>query len=279
MKFPSDKTLSFPLPVKRDLSPAYILSLIIALLMAAVSSGGLLFSATLYPTDELLESYRVNDVINLLIGLPILLGSLCLTRHSKLTGLLCWPGALLYILYNYIAYLFGIPFGLINISYLALVLLSAYAIFDLLKNIDKRSVQEKLAGAVPVNISGWVLTLFGIAFFFRAASAIVNAGLNREMVSLSEIGLAIADMIISIVWVAGGFSLLRRFPLGYTSGLGLLFTASTLFAGLILLLFLRPILTAALPALVDIIVVLVMGLIFFIPFGLFLRGVRSKENM
>ena len=265
------------LPVKSDLTFAYVLSLVGAILMAAVSLGGLLYPSTFYPTDELLQSFVANDVVNLFVGLPILLGSMWLTRRGKLVGLLFWPGALLYVLYNYIPYIFGIPFSLPTFAYLALVLLSTYSILDLLKSIDKKSVQEQLSEGVPVRTAGWVLVVFGVLFTFRAIGMIAEASTNQTMLPISEIS-AFADIAISILWIAGGVLLLRRSSLGYVSGLGLLFVGSMLFIGLIMFLLLQPVLTDAPFVLVDIIVVFIMGLICFIPFGLFVRGVVSTEK-
>ncbi|MBN2003676.1 MAG: hypothetical protein JXA21_10000 [Anaerolineae bacterium] len=70
-------------------------------------------------------------------------------RRSKLLGLLFWPGALFYVTYNYIAYAVAIPPTWQFVLYLALVGLSAYAIFRLLKSID---------GTIPVRFGGGVLT-------------------------------------------------------------------------------------------------------------------------
>jgi hypothetical protein len=276
MKYPSEKISSEAWPATRDLTPDYALSLIFILLMTVASVGGLLYPSTLYPTDELRQSFVANDVVNLFIGLPILLGSMWLTWRGKLVGLLFWPGALLYVLYNYIAYLFGIPVSLITGAYLALVLLSAYLLFDLLKNIDRKSVQAQLAGAVPAKAAGWVLVVFGVMFIFRAIGMIAQAGTHQRLLPISEIGVLIADLILSTVWIAGGASLLRRMPLGYVSGLGLLFAGSMLFIGLIVVLLLQPVLTDAPFDLAGVIVVFGMGLICFIPFGLFVRGVASK---
>jgi hypothetical protein len=60
-------------------------------------------------------------------------------------------------------------------------------------------------------------------------------------------------------------------------GTGLLFQASMLFIGLIAILLLLPLLTAAPFLPLDTIVVFVMGLVCFVPFALFLRGVASKD--
>ena len=265
-----------PVPVTRNLNLAYALSLLTGLLMAGVSLGGLLYPGSLYPTGELQSTYVPNDVVNLFIGLPVLLASMWLTRRGSLVGLLFWPGALLYVLYNYIAYLFGMPFSTVSFVYLAIILLSAYILFDLLRSIDQQAVQERLSGAVPVKFAGWVLVLFGVFFFFRAVAMFVQPLTQQTTLPVSEVGVLIADLVLSIFWFAGGFLLLRRMPLGYVTGQGLLFSGSMLFIGLIIFLLLQPVLTGAAFQLVDVLVVLVMGMICFIPFFLFLRGTLSK---
>lgn len=69
---------------------------------------------------------------------------------------------------------------------------------------------------------------------------LVNASNDQTMIPASELGTLLADMILSLFWIAGGILLLRRMPLGYASGLGLLFAICMLFVGLILLLLLQP---------------------------------------
>jgi hypothetical protein len=76
----------------------------------------------------------------------------------------------------------------------------------------------------------------------------------------------------------GGLLLLRRKALGYVVGLGLLFTASTLFIGLLIYFILQPFLSDVYFAWVDFLVVLGMSLICFVPFGLFVRAVRLSTS-
>jgi len=264
--------------LNEKLMPAFALSLVIALLMAGVSLVGLLFQSRIYLIYELHNAFIANDFVNLCIGLPVLLGSMWMTRRGNLAGLLLWPGALLYILYNYIAYVIGMPLSWISLIYLALVLLSGYVIFDLLRNIDKNAILERLAGAVPVKTSGWILVILGSLFILRAIGMIAQASINQITLPMSEIGVLIADMVLSAIWIAGGILLMLRKPLGYASGLGLLFAGSMLFIALIIFLLLRPLLTEAPFALTDVIVVLLMGMSCFIPFILFLRGVLLRIN-
>jgi hypothetical protein len=266
------------LPVTRSPLLPYLLSLVSAILMATASLGGLLWPSTFYPTEALLQSFFANDVVNLFVGLPILLGSLWLTKRGKLVGLLFWPGALLFILYTYIAYIVGVPFSLFTPVYVGLVLLSTYCFLNLLQIINKNSVQAQLSAGVPVRAAGLVLVGFGALFTFRAIGMIAVASINQTALPFSEIGVLIADLVISILFIIGGTLLLRRRPLGYVSGLGLLFVASMLFISLIMVLLLQPVLTNAPFVLVDIIVVSIMGLICFIPFGFFVREAVSKEK-
>ena len=262
--------------LKENYKLAFILSLVIGLLMAFASLAGLLFQRSVYPTYELRDAFIANEVINLVIGLPILLASLWLARNGKLAGLLLWPGALLYILYNYIAFLIGMPFGWLSFVYLALVLLSVYVMFDLLRAIDKDSVQQQLSGVVPAKLTGWVLLVMGSLFILRALSIIVQSSMDQITLPMAEVGVLIADIFLSTLWIAGGVLLLLRQPLGYVSGLGLIFSGSMLFIALMVFLVLRPVLTDVSFAPTDMIVVLSMGMICFIPFYMYLCGVLAK---
>jgi hypothetical protein len=263
------------LPIKRDLSPAYQLSLAVAFLVAMVSLVGLLFPQVLYPSDELRQAFVPNDVINLLIGLPILLGSMALARRGSLMGLLFWPGALLYSLYNYIAYAVAMPLTVQFVAYLALVILCVSTIFFLVTNIDALVIQERLGGAVAERFGGGVLVGLGILFFIMRAGVIAQA-LTGQGQNKAEAAVAIADLFIMPALVIGGALLWQRKPFGYVSGAGLLFQASMLFIGLLAIFILQPFLTTVPFPLVDFGVVFAMGLICFIPFGLFLRGILKS---
>jgi len=95
---------------------------------------------------------------------------------------------------------------------------------------------------------------------------LVEAAAQQVMLPLTEIGVLLADVAVSVLWIACG---------------GLLFGASMLFVCLIAFLLLQPTLTTELFVPIDVIVVFIMGCVCFIPTGLFIRGVISgnkKEN-
>jgi hypothetical protein len=266
------------LPIRGNLTLAYAVSLLIAALMAIASVAGLLYQTLFYPTDELLQSFVPNDVVNLLIGLPILLGSMWLARRGKLIGLLFWPGALFYVFYTYIVYVLSMPLNVAFLLFLTLLTLSAYTTIGLVASIDGNAVQHRLAGAVPERVGGAVIAGFGVLFFVRVIGVLVNALISQTPVAATELALHVTDFIIAPALVIGGVLLWRREALGYVTGLGLLFQSSMLFIGLIFILLIRPFITEAQFVLIDVLVVFVMGLVCFIPFALFVRGAASRDD-
>lgn len=265
-------------PVTGRLSLIYAVSLLIAVLMAGASLAGLLFPNTVYPTADLYQAFVPNEIVNLIIGLPILLGALWLARRGRLVGLLFWPGALFFVMYNYLIYSFAGPAHWLYVVYLALVALSAYTLPVLLASLDAGTIQRRLARRVPEKLAGGVLVGLGVLFMLRAGGLLAAALISYSPLPATEVALNTTDLLITPAWIITGILLWRRAPFGYLLGLGTLFSASMLFIGLMVWFFLQPVLTAAALAWTDILVVFVMGLVCFIPFILFLRGALNPES-
>jgi hypothetical protein len=259
------------LPVKSIMAPVYRLSILVALLLTVSSLTGLLFSSFVYPTEDLRRAFLANDVVNLLIGLPVLLGSLWLARRGRLIGLLFLSGALLYVTYNSIAYAVAMPLTLSFLMNLTLVILSAYTILRLLSSVDAPAVSERLKGKVAERFCGGALTGFSILIIALAVSELSSAD-----GSWAEQSVRIADLLIAPFWLVGGVLLWRKKTIGYVTGLGLLFQSSMLFIALLVFFILQSFMSDIPFPLEDFVVIAVMSLICLIPFSLFLRGAISK---
>ena len=256
----------------------YVASLIVAIITAAASIIGLLYQTTIYPTEELRQAFVANDLVNLVIGLPILLGSMWLARRGRLVGLLFWPGALFFVFYNAIAYVFALPPNVAFLLNLLLLVVSGYTMIAVIATVDVQAIGHRLTGVVPERMAAGVLLVLGILFAFRTIGILVEALLNQTPVIITERALHVADLMIAPAWVIGGCLLWRRRALGYVTGVGLLFQASMLFVGVIAVLLVQPLLTTAPLRAGDILVLAIMGLVCFIPFALFVRGVVSREK-
>ncbi|CAG0986549.1 hypothetical protein ANRL3_02483 [Anaerolineae bacterium] len=104
------------------------------------------------------------------------------------------PGALFYVVYNYGTYVIAMPINLMSLAYLVLVVLSAYAMIQVLTSIDAKAVQQQLVGAVPDKFGGGVL-VFGILFLFQAIGVLFNSLSN--LAPSSKLAVAVADLVIT----------------------------------------------------------------------------------
>lgn len=275
----SEPSPSNRLPITRSLTLACIISLIIALIMTVASIVGIFFRDIIYPSVEQSESFVPNDILNLGLGLPILLGSIWLARRGNLIGLLCWPGALFYVLYNYTAYLLGIPFNELFLLYLFLVMLSAYTIIAMVASIDEAAVRHQLSGRVPIRTAGGILLGITLGVFIYQIVAIVTALINQNPVDRMELAQWIDDLVVvSPPLFITGFLMLQRKALGYVAAMGLLLLCSMLFIGLVPVMVIQALLKNAPVDVIGILVVLVSGMICFIPLSLFIRGAAKCEK-
>lgn len=274
IKSPSDR-----LPVTRDLTLAYMLSLVVALIMAVASVVGLLYRTIIYPADELLLAFAPNDVLNLVVGLPILLGSMWLARRGQVIGLLCWPGALFYVLYNYVIYVVSVPFDVLFLPYLVLVTLSAYTIIGLVASIDGEAIRQRLGDIAPAKTSGGILVGLAILIIMRQIALIVTALTSQSPVGTLELAAWIDDFTVACpALLVGGFLLWRREALGYVVGAGLLLQYGVLAIGLIPIMVFQALVTATPIDVAGIVVLLVMGAVCFAPFAFFVRGAASDRS-
>lgn len=85
----------------------------------------------------LLPGFLGQDVFNLLVGVPLLLGSLWFARRGSLVGLLFLPGTLFYALY-----LTGAPFSVLFLVYVSLVTPSAFSSIGIVSSIDGEEVRR-----------------------------------------------------------------------------------------------------------------------------------------
>jgi hypothetical protein len=216
---------SASLPIERDLTLAYRLSLVVAALMALVSVAGLIWgSEGLYGvgSPSVLVS-RGGDAANLIL-VPILLGSMWLARRGSMIGLLLWPGALFYALYAYAIYLLGAPFTVLVFAYLALVVLSASTLIGIVASLDGEEVRHRLAGAPVRNVGGALVAIALLAYAGLTATALgmlANPSTENGMRPQWVIDCALGTPVLLL----GGTLLWRRSSLGYVVGPGLLFVS------------------------------------------------------
>jgi hypothetical protein len=261
--------------LQRSLGLAYIGSIVVAVLMTIASLAGLVDWNRTYPGVDaaLLPLFVGQDALNLVVGLPILFGSMWLARRGALIGLLLWPGALFYVLYDYGYYVLGAPFNAFFLLYIALMTLSAYAMIGIVVSIDSAVVHARLAERVPARLVGGFIA--GLAVLFTALwSAIsVSAFASGAQLDLVPRVVTIMDLTIQLpALFIGGVLLMRRHALGYVVAAGLLLQAAAYLIGLSVITVLTETLTQVPVDVVAVAPGLVIGAIGLVFIGMFVRG-------
>lgn len=100
----------------------------IALIVATAVSLCGVFLNDLYRDNLFIKAvWRGNDVITLVIAVPLMLFALIVTRKnplSKPTLLFIWMGCLWYMIYNYIFYIYGAAFNVFFLGYVVIIIAS-----------------------------------------------------------------------------------------------------------------------------------------------------------
>jgi hypothetical protein len=206
----------------RPLGGAYVGSLVIALGLLVVSVAGLAADpADLYGSSELVLISRGADAANLLLVLPILLGSMWLARRGSLIGLLLWPGALFYVVYAYVPYVVGAPFTALFFVHVGLVTVSGFTIIGILASIDADDVRQRLARGPARNVGAALVVIALLAY-----AGLIGLAVSALGDPATEVGtrpLAVADWVVGTpVLLVGGLLLWGRAALGYVVGPGTL---------------------------------------------------------
>lgn len=224
------------------------------------------------------QSHLPNDALNLALGVPVLLIALWLAQRGRLIGLLMWPGGLLYALYTYLYYLVGVPFTALFLPYLLIVALSAATLIAVVAAVDAPAVRGRLAGAVPARVSGGILLALAAIIAARQISLIATTLFNEAQITPLERGLWLADSLVAApALLVGGVALWRRKPLGYVAGAGLFLQYGILAVELAPVLAYEAHVTGSPLGVADVVVVLVMAALCFVPFALFVRGAAAER--
>jgi hypothetical protein len=214
--------------VPGKLRPAYILSVLVALLAAVQSAASLLLPPVYRDNDLIVATWRGNDFITLLVAVPLLVGALALARRGSSRALLLWAGLLDYMLYNYAFYLFGTAFNSHFLVYTAIVGLSIFALICLLMRLDVPGLAQQFGARTPVRlIAGYMLLVavalgglwtamsLGFVLTGQVPSPVVSSGHVTAIVFALDLTMVMPPMALGAIW------LWQRQPWGYVLAAGL----------------------------------------------------------
>ncbi|MFW5945443.1 MAG: hypothetical protein ACOCTN_01035 [Candidatus Natronoplasma sp.] len=202
--------------------PAYLTSIIVLALMIVASIGGLLMG-NIYQDDPVIKAGWIgNALISLVIGVPLLAGSMVLSMRGSKGARLVWMGTLYFALTNYALHLFGAEFNLFFPVYIGIVVLSILALLFSYKSIDEKEISRLIRHNIPMKWVGIFIAGFSIILIafhsviyirFVLAGEIPNIVLGTE--SMTRMVSAINLLFIVPLGIAGAFWIWERNPWGH----------------------------------------------------------------
>ena len=208
--------------LKTEFKSAFILSVIIVILMVVASVGGL-FIDGLYQDNLLVKSALYsNDLVTLLLAVPLLILSLVLSKRGSQRAQLVWFGMLFYTLYNYAFYLFGAAFNSLFLVYVALFTLSIFALIFGITSLNVKGITERFRPGTPVKWIGGYMVLvalllgsfhislsLGYVFTGQVPEIVINVEHPTNLISALDLSLVVSFGLLGAVW------LWKRQPWGY----------------------------------------------------------------
>jgi hypothetical protein len=198
------------------------MSVALALLIVVASAGGLLID-DLY-RDNLWASsqFRGSDLVRLVVAVPLLIGSILLSRRGSLRATLIWLGLLWTALYDYAFYLFGAAFNRFFLIYVALLVLAIFALLFALARLDVDAISRRvrmsrffkwISGYMLVwaGLLGglWIVQSLGFVFTGQVPQPVIDSGHPTGIVYALDLTLLMPAVVLGAIW------LWRQQPWGY----------------------------------------------------------------
>lgn len=180
-----------------------------------INASGLYYWDTLSSAAQT----QANDLVTLVLGLPLLAISFWLAVRGSLRGRLILTGTLGFFLYTYISMCFGAAYNRLFLIYVALFGLSLYAFILSMMSFDLKTLPAHFSAKLP---RGWIagLLFFAAAFLAFAWLGRIAATFTPGAVPVLEntTSMFIQAMDLALVvplCVLSGILLLRRSAWGY----------------------------------------------------------------
>ncbi len=160
------------------------------------------------------------DIVTLLVGIPLLLVSLFLFRKNLLRGKLLLTGTLAYFLYSYTSYSFGSAFNKLFLLYVAIFSLSLFAFVLSLMSIDVNELPVHFSSKLPRRTIAifmfFISTFLTLAWLGRIVPALLDNGVPVGLESSTTMFIQVLDLgVIVPIAVLAGVLLLKQNRWGY----------------------------------------------------------------
>ncbi|TAJ99917.1 MAG: hypothetical protein EPO36_10440 [Chloroflexota bacterium] len=158
----------------------YILSIAALLDAAVTSAASLLFRDVLRGPEVGIGSLQGTALVVLVVAVPVLAASMLLAERGSARALLTWIGALVYIAYQGVLFLFATPFNAFFFLYVAMLSLPVWSLLALLSRLPVQAIADRFDPRTHLRVfAGYLAVSMGL-FVLMWLRATVPAVLSTE---------------------------------------------------------------------------------------------------
>jgi hypothetical protein len=191
------------------------LSIALALVATAAAALTLLFPAVLTGPPAMNGSARGTALVTLVLAVPALLAGLGGTARGSVRMSIVWIGAVAYLGYNSVLFLFGTPFNQLFLLYVAMLSLAIWSMLAILAHSRPEDLRRRIRRAMParaiavaliailmLNAIAWLSTIVPALLADRPAERyLAGTGLTTNPVHVQDLAFWIPAMVLSGVWL------------------------------------------------------------------------------
>jgi hypothetical protein len=200
-----------------------VLSLMLAAALAVVSFFGAFVPST-YERDapSMAVQGMGQDLVDLFLVVPLLVISLVFVLRKSRVAHLIYGGTVLYILYSFVIYSFGVNFNKLFLFYCLILGLSFYSLILILCKLNSQDVEHWFGVRIPSRLVGTYLIVVAAMFYALwlkdVLPAVVTGSIPKSVsdydllvnpVHVLDIGLVLPGLILTAVL------LMKKHRLGY----------------------------------------------------------------
>lgn len=192
-------------------------------LVSLIAAGATLFVPSILRGPAVMNgSARGTALVVLALDLPMLVLAMWSANRGSYRALVVWLGAIAFLIYQSVLFLFSTPFNSLFLAYVALFALCVWSAVTLLHDVDVAALSHRLSPGLParglavytlvvvvVNAALWLRSVIPGMFDTGVPSWLQGTGIATNPVFVQDLGLWLPLMTVSAIW------LWRHRPWGY----------------------------------------------------------------
>jgi hypothetical protein len=200
---------------------AYRLSAALAIVALTASAASFFVPDVLGGPPVAQGNLRGTALVVMVLALPALVAAMFFTRRDSARALVVWLGALVYVNYQSVLFLFATPFNSLFLIYVAMLSLAFWSVVVIVQNVDLEAFHARFDGMLParsiaacvavlavLNAAVWLRTIIPAVLSEQPAAFLDGSGATTSPVFVQDLAIWLPLLVCGAWW------LWNRWPLG-----------------------------------------------------------------